>query len=87
MLLRQLPAGLSQQSPPLVAAQNLTDCLVTLEALLNFRDGPYGAVKSVLPARVRLTALAQFEDWFQVDYHGERGWVSADYVTTQGNCG
>ena len=87
VLLDALPAGLSQQSPTYANAQTLRDCQVRLLAPLNLRDGPQGAVQRVLPARARLTALERSMNWILVDYHGERGWVSADFVATTGDCG
>ena len=86
VLLDSMPLGLSQLSPASVITQNLTDCHVTLKAHLNLRDGPRGAIVQVLPARARLSALELSAGWFQVDFHGKRGWVSAHYVTPDGGC-
>lgn len=67
--------------------QALTDCIVTTNYLLNFRDGPGGALlDTFIPYNVNLTALRRTTDWFEVDYDGERGWISAAYVTSPGNC-
>ena len=87
VLLQSLPAGLSQSKKTLPLSRALTNCHVTLLAPLNLRALPQGAVQRLLPERVRLTALEKSDDWFRVDYHGERGWISADYVTTDGECG
>ncbi|MYD08461.1 MAG: SH3 domain-containing protein [Chloroflexi bacterium] len=86
------PAG-SAPSPP-----GLSTCTVTTDAILNFRRSPGGArihfvdhmgdeIAGWLPQGVTLTALERSADWFQVDYHGTQGWVSADWVTTAGDCG
>ena len=60
--------------------------MVTTTHILNFRDAPDGEISSILPAFVTLTAFERTDDWFKVDYHGARGWISADYVTLDGNC-
>ena len=72
----------------------LYDCMVRLNDILKFREEPGGAVKTSdggqefwLPYNVVLTAFERTDGWFYVDYHGERGWISADYVEpAQGNC-
>ncbi len=75
------------------ATQALSNCMVTLEYILNFRQGPGGPIRKTadgsdfwLPALVSLTALERTADWFYVDYHGERGWISADFVIERGDC-
>ncbi|MYD11637.1 MAG: SH3 domain-containing protein [Chloroflexi bacterium] len=79
-------------------ARGLSDCMVTTDAILNFRESPGGprihfvdpwgdAIAGWLPRGVTLTALERTADWFLVDYHGERGWISAHFVTTSGDCG
>ncbi len=69
------------------AEDNLADCQVTLNAHLNFRARPGGAIMSTLPQGVTLTAMKYEAGWFQVDFYGLAGWVSADYVTPHGSCG
>lgn len=54
---------------------------------LNFRATPAGEILHILPYNVTLTALSRSPGWFQVDYHGAQGWISADYVEPQGDCG
>lgn len=54
---------------------------------LNFRATPGGEIVRTLPFGVTLTALERTDNWFRVDYHGTRGWVSADYVIAHDNCG
>ena len=76
----------------------LLNCMVTTEFILNFRRSPEGplvhyvdpwgaSVAGILPYNVTLTALERTERWFRVDYYGTRGWVHADYVSPQGDCG
>lgn len=75
-------------APPAILGQvSLTDCAVTTIYLLNFREKPAGDLIDILPAEMTLTATARTVGWFQADYFGKTGWVSADYVTTAGNCG
>ena len=81
----------SPAPPPLsVAASHqvaLENCHVTTHDMLNFRQGPGERVIDILPAGATLTALARAADWFKVDYNGATGWISAAYVTAQGDCG
>ena len=78
------------EAPPVVAtpigSRSLSGCMVTTTHILNFRDAPDGEISSILRAFVTLTAFERTDDWFKVDYHGARGWISADYVTLDGNC-
>ena len=78
------------EAPPVVAtpigSRSLSGCMVRTQYALNFRDAPGGEISSVLPAFVTLTAFERTDGWFKVDYHGARGWISADYVTPKGNC-
>ncbi|MDE2820454.1 MAG: hypothetical protein OXT68_11020 [Chloroflexota bacterium] len=82
--LRILPG---QASLPAQTSVSRLDCMVTTRDILNFRDGPAGNIKSLVPPFVTLTAIDRADGWFQVDNHGEAGWLSADYVTPKGNCG
>ena len=34
-----------------------------------------------------MPATARTPGWFQVEYRGASGWISADYVSTDGDCG
>ena len=84
--------------PPAAAARigsgSLSGCMVTTTEIVNFRETPGGGLvivdwipNSLLPRDATLTALERTSDWFKVDYYGLQGWVSADYVTTRGDCG
>jgi len=64
----------------------LSDCAVTTASGLNFRDAPNGNRISVVSANTTLAVLARTPSWIKVDHQGALGWISADYVTTQGNC-
>ena len=54
---------------------------------LNLRDGPSGNIVGAVPPNEAHAALARTPGWFQVDKEGTRGWISADYVVTEGDCG
>ena len=81
-----LPASLAQAT--IETGSVLTNCMVTTNYMLNFRDGPGGMLlDDLIPYDVTLTALRRTIDWFKVDYMGAPGWIAAEYVTTQGTCG
>ena len=42
--------------------------------------------EKVLEAGITLNSLTRTTDWFKVDHDGNTGWISADYVTTEGSC-
>ena len=69
------------------AAQAMTDCTVTTTHNLNFRDGPDGNRIGAVPREETLDLMASVPGWFNVEYQGASGWISADYVVTQGSCG
>ncbi len=69
------------------APPQLTNCMVQLLYPLNFRAAPAGRIMQVLPAQIRLSVLDYRQGWYQVDFYGQEGWVSADYVQAQGDCG
>ena len=78
------PPGLGYEA----ADGALSDCMVTTAAWLNFREAPTtrSSIKDTLPRYVTLTAVERRADWFKVDWYGRKGWISADYVVTRGNC-
>jgi hypothetical protein len=66
------------------------DCAgqINLESNVNMRQGPntdYGLIRSV-PAGSEVIVNAQSEDgaWMYIEFEGERGWVSGDLVTLDG---
>ncbi|MBN1678737.1 MAG: hypothetical protein JW966_00500 [Anaerolineae bacterium] len=65
----------------------LSGCMVTTKDMLNLRESPGGAVIRWVPYNVTLTAFARTADWFNVDYLGVQGWLSAGFVTPSGACG
>ena len=65
---------------------DLGSCKVTTTHALNFRDGPGGTRFGTVPENATVTATARTAGWFQVEYRGRTGWISADYVAMQGEC-
>ncbi len=78
------PAGAATSNGP---AWSLSNCMVTTTDVLNFRAGPGGEVMGGVPHNATLTALSRTVGWFEVDYHGATGWISAEFVTPNGDCG
>ena len=76
-------------SPPVSGGPSagLANCMVTTTYVLNLRAEPNGNVIGMVAHNATLTALSRTADWFKVDANGVTGWISADYVTTNGSCG
>ncbi len=81
-------------SPPIASAASadkppMTDCLLTTTHALNFRNGPSLASARMghVPQGATVKASARTPAWFQVEFQGVEGWISADYVVAEGNCG
>ena len=85
----EMPAPASEA--PSASADNppLTDCAVTTTDALNFRDEPNlaGARIGLVRQGATLDAVDRTAGWFSVDYQGVSGWISAEYVVTEGDCG
>ncbi len=79
------PAAQMQAPAPQEAA--LSGCMVRTQYILNFRASPGGDVIRAIPFNATLTAVARTADWFKVDFHGVKGWISADFVEPIGTCG
>ena len=68
--------------------QDLQNCTVQADGLLNIRDAPAGsAILAFVSADTYFYAKSRTSDWFRIVYLGIDGWVSADHVTTMGDCG
>lgn len=67
--------------------QALADCAVTTVHVLNFRAAPNGTKIGQVQQNRRLRASARTPGWFQVEDQGLTGWISADYVEAEGECG
>ncbi len=63
----------------------LEDCMVNSVWILNFRERPAGPIISWYLGRS--VALGRTENWYKVRYLDNEGWVSAHYVTPEGDCG
>lgn len=64
-----------------------SDCQVTTTHVLNIRDEPSGKIIGVLPQAATVKATSRTLGWFKVELGGEIGWISADYVEEEGECG
>ena len=62
------------------------ECAVTTTNALNFRAVPNGEKIGLLPQGTAVLALNHNEGWFMVEYDGQYGWISGDYVTMRGDC-
>jgi hypothetical protein len=65
----------------------LSECQILANDYLSFRDAPGGRRLEIIPPDDRLTAIARTAGSFKVEYQGNLGWVSADYVRSEGDCG
>lgn len=84
------PAAVAAVARPVMAdegQQELQNCMVRTTHILSLRAEPWGEVKLFVPYDALLTAFSRRDGWYEVDYHGARGWLSADYVVPQGDCG
>ncbi|MYG26594.1 MAG: SH3 domain-containing protein [Boseongicola sp. SB0677_bin_26] len=72
---------------PVPLLRDVSDWAVTTTQALNFRAGPGGARFGTLPEGATVSASARTAGWFQVEYRGMAGWISADYVVAAGVCG
>ena len=72
------------ETVPLIQA--LSACRVKTTHTLNFRDGPFGERIGSVPASATLVVMARTAGWFNVEYEGAAGWISADYVEMEGGC-
>ena len=61
-------------------------CHVTTTRVLNLRDSPGGKRIGSVPKNATFTMSARSDQWFRVEQRGVTGWISADYVITQGDC-
>ncbi len=63
-------------------------CMVRTLRILNLRAAPdvSSEVLALVPYDVTLSVTGRQGEWFQVDYLGVRGWLSAAYVAPRGAC-
>ena len=81
-----LPGPPAPTAVPLIG-RRLSGCMVTATHRLSLRDGPGGRAIGYVDLNWTLTALGRTDGWFKVDRFGQKGWVSAEYVTPMGDCG
>ena len=72
--------------PTAIASTPLSNCMVRTKAILNMRASPSGRIVGLVPWEAWLTALEYAPGWYKIDFHGDRGWISADYVEPRGSC-
>ena len=66
---------------------NLSTCVVSTTQTLRLRDDPGGGISlGLVPYYVTLQATARTTNWFNVNFLGTEGWISASYVQTEGIC-
>ncbi len=71
----------------LVAAPPLTECVVTAGTVLNFRRSPEdGDVIGLIQKGAQLPVVAKTPYWYNVRYGDREGWISGDFVQTNGFC-
>lgn len=78
------PGLLYRARPTDVSA--LQNCQVTSRDVLNLRREPNGEILDLLPWTTTVPASERRAQWFKVVYKGITGWISANYVTTLGDC-
>ncbi len=83
------PYGSAAQIESPGAGEAGANCIVTTTHTLNFRDQPSlaGARIGLVWQGATLAAVGRTDGWFNVEYRGNSGWISAEYVVTQGVCG
>jgi hypothetical protein len=66
----------------------LSNCRVTTTRIVRLRTAadPNSAIMTRLPYGTSWTATERTADWFRVIYQNTQGWVSAEFLTTTGNC-
>ena len=71
------------------AATPLSDCQVTTDFLLRLRadSNTSSDILARLPMGTTVDATEMVDGWYRVVYGSQQGWVSADFVSTSGNCG
>jgi hypothetical protein len=68
---------------------SLSQCRVTTTHILNLRTEPdaTSAVLDHIPYQTTLSASARSGEWLQVVFGSQQGWLSAAYLTFEGDCG
>jgi len=86
LLASQLPIAATTNDSDSIAFL-LTDCTVVTTTRVNFRPAPASSqVTAVVPANSRLAATAKSAGWYKALFGDDLGWISADYVISDGLC-
>jgi hypothetical protein len=82
-------ASSSTAVPSAPAITELAECHLTTTDVLRLRAEPNanGQVLAVLPFDFKQRATAFVPGWYRTSYEHHVGWVSANYVRTEGVCG
>ncbi len=74
---------------PVVESAVVGDCHITTTHQVNLRSEPNtgSAIIARLAYQITLKVTARSNGFFKVIYLDGQGWVSGDYVTSQGDCG
>jgi hypothetical protein len=88
----QIPNGgtvILVSNQPASTFQPLDVCMVTTKAILNLRSGPSidSSVLTLVPYQTTLKASGRQNNYFQVVYGNQQGWLSARYLFFDGYCG
>lgn len=93
MVMTPLPTRFVYEAPTATteaAATGTPQCSGTTQNNLNFREGPATAfnVIATIPHSTMINLYGKNADgsWLWVDYQGDSGWVSADYVIQSTDC-
>jgi hypothetical protein len=75
------PQGGTSAGAPITAGVAAVNCTVTTTHIVNFRAAPNGEVLTRVPYETAFTTTVEQGGWYQVEWQGQAGWISADYVT------
>ena len=64
----------------------LENCVITAIDNMHFRASPAGVSRGLIPAGTMLASPARLLNWFFATWSGRKGWLSARYVETTGDC-
>lgn len=66
----------------------LSECRVTTNYILNFRDSPSSQSEVIgqVPYNYTMLAIARTDNWFNVIFGDDNGWISASHVTIEETC-
>ncbi len=78
----------TEETMPDADTQAMSGCQLTTVSIINLRAGPgiEYEVLAEIPYQASLSATAESDDWFKVEYMSQAGWVSREYVFRWGSC-